>query len=107
MYNYFSNKIPDTERNRARLEYIRKEAEQLLDEPICSLNFSKFKLFHETGDRFEYESQSMEHRRRLQLMAVMALADESEEWISALEDILWAVCDEATWAFPAQRTPVT
>lgn len=101
MYNYFSNKIPDTERNRARLEYIRKEAEQLLDEPICSLNFSKFKLFHETGDRFEYESQSMEHRRRLQLMAVMALADESEEWISALEDILWAVCDEATWAFPA------
>lgn len=101
MYNYFSEKFPNTERNRVRLEYIRKEAEQLLKEPICSLNFSKFKLFHETGDRFEYESQSMEHRRRLQLVAVMALADESEEWISALEDILWAVCDEATWAFPA------
>lgn len=101
MYNFYSRKIPDTERNRARLQHIRKEAEQLLSEPICSLSFSKFKLFHETGDRFEYETQSMEHRRRLQLMSVMALSDESEEWISALEDVLWAICDEATWAFPA------
>ena len=101
MYSYFSNEIPNTERNRKRLEYIRKEAENILDQPICSLNFSKFKLFHETGERFEYENQSMEHRRRLQLMAIMAISDADEKWLSALEDIMWAVCDEATWAFPA------
>jgi len=101
MYNYFSEKFPDTKRNRTRLEYIRKEAEQLLSEPIYSLNFSKYKLFHETGDRFEYESQSMEQRRRLQLLTAMAIADDDEKWISALEDAMWAICDEATWAFPA------
>ena len=101
MYNYFSEKFPDTERNRIRLEYIRKEAQKSLDEPICSLNFSKYKLFHETGDRFEYESQSMKHRKRLQLLAVMAISDEDKKWISALEDAMWAICDEATWAFPA------
>ena len=101
MYNYFTKKFPDTERNRIRLDYIRKEAEELLSTPIGSLNFSKYKLFHETGDRFEYENQSMEHRRRLQLLAVMAISDEDEKWISALEDAMWAICDEATWAFPA------
>lgn len=101
MYNFYSNRIPDTERNRIRLQYIRKEAERLLSEPICSLDFSKYKLFHETGDRLEYENEYMEHRKRLNLMTAMALSDEAEEWLSALEDILWAICDEATWAFPA------
>ena len=101
MYNYFSNSIPNTERNKKRLEYIRQEAEILLNQPICSLSFSNFKLFHETGDRFAYENQSMEHRKRLQLMTAMALSDADEKWISAVEDAMWAICDEATWAFPA------
>jgi hypothetical protein len=61
MYSYFSNHIPETERNRKRLEYVRKEAEELLAQPICSLNFSTFKLFREVGNRFSYENQSMEH----------------------------------------------
>ncbi len=101
MYNYFSEKFPNTERNKKRLEYVRKEAEKFLEQPICSLNFSKYKLFHEMGDRFEYENQSMEQRRRLQFLTAMAIADGDDKWISALEDAMWAVCDQATWAFPA------
>ena len=101
MYNFYSNRIPDTERNRIRLQRIREQAKQMLGESIQSLNFSKFKLFHETGNRLDYENEYMIHRSRLNLMAAMALSDESEEWLEAVEDILWAICDEVTWAFPA------
>ena len=101
MYNYFKKEIPDTERNRIRLEYVRQEAEKMLLEPIQSLSFSKYRMFHEVGDRFEYENDSQQHRKRMCYMAVMALSSDEPKWMAALEDILWAVCDEATWAFPA------
>ena len=101
MYNYFTKQFPDTERNRERILYIRKEAEKLLEGPIFSLDYSKFKLFHETGDRFQYENQYMERRRRMNLLTAMAIADEDEKWLAALEDVMWAICDESTWAFPA------
>ena len=78
-----------------------EEAEKMLLEPIQSLSFSKYRMFHEVGDRFEYENDSQQHRKRMCYMTVMALSSDEPKWMAALEDILWAVCDEATWAFPA------
>lgn len=101
MYNFFEKKIPHTQRNQKRIEVIEKEGERLLSEAIKSLSFSKYKLFYETGNRLEYEGQQMEHRRRLAIMAAMALWSDDKKWIEALEDTLWAICDEFTWDFPA------
>lgn len=101
MYNFFEKKIPRTQRNQKKMEVIEKEGERLLSEAIKSLSFSKYKLFYETGNRFQYEGQQMEHRRRLAIMASMALWSEDKKWIEALEDTLWAICDEFTWDFPA------
>ena len=101
MYTFFEKRIPRTERNKMKIEVIEKEAERLLSEPIQSLSFSKYKLFHETGNRLEYEGQYMERRKRLNLMAAMELWEHDKKWVEALEDVLWAICDESTWGFPA------
>ncbi len=95
------NKIPDTERNRKILELVEKDAVSFLNEPVKSLLFSDFKLYYETGSRTEYEDEYMLHRKRLNVMTAMALSSDDKKWIYALEDILWAICDEYTWEFPA------
>lgn len=107
MYNQFSSTIPDNERNRRYLADIKAAAEKYEKEPIKDLPFSKYMIYFQTGSRLEYEAAYIEHRRRLNVYALMALSTKEEKWIKGLEDILWAVCNEYTWAFPAHLKDVT
>lgn len=69
--------------------------------PIPSLTFSKFRLYDETGDRVIYEKDYFERRRRIVMFLLRVWLFHEEEDIRELEDILWAICDEYTWALPA------
>ena len=89
---------------------VRAAAEKYQGTAIHALPYSKFKLFMEQGSRVEYEDEYIAHRRRMNVFAVMTLAEpENEVWLSELEDALWSICDEYTWALPAhfygQPTP--
>ena len=101
MYNHFLPYIPDNPHNRKNMELIRQAAEKYCQEKIEELPFSKYRIYFETGSRVEYEACYIEHRRRLNVFTAMALSSSDEVWISELEDIIWAVCNEFTWAFPA------
>ena len=102
MYTYFRTPFPRNEHTDKLLVKIRPAAEAYLDQPIEALPYSQFKLFQETGSRVEYEASYIAHRRRMNVLAVMTLAEpEDARWLSALEDALWAICDEYTWALPA------
>lgn len=68
---------------------------------ISSLNFSKFRLYDETGDRAVYQKDYFEHRRRLTMFMLRTWLFKEADDIKELEDILWAVCDEYSWALPA------
>ncbi len=94
-------RIPDHPRNRQLLKAVRAAAEEYEKEEIAQLPFSKYRIYFETGSRLEYEACYIAHRRRLNVYTAMALSSEDERWVKGLEDILWAVCDEFTWAFPA------
>ena len=107
MYNHFAPTIPDNPRNRRLLEDIRKAAEQYQEQPIKDLPFSKYMIYFQSGSRLEYEADYIEHRRRLNVYAIMALSTKEDVWIKGLEDILWAICNEYTWAFPAHLKDVT
>jgi hypothetical protein len=84
---------------------MREEAEILsktyLSAPIKSLPYSKYKLFAETGSREEYENEYFEHRGRLAAFGILFNIHETDEIKDALEDIIWAVCDEYTWCVPS------
>lgn len=82
-----------------QLEIIKSEAER---DGMKSLPYTLFKIFYETGSRSEYEKEYFNHRRQLNAYAVLAFVyDENNEYLGFLEDAIWAVLDEFTWALPA------
>ncbi|MCL6547653.1 MAG: heparinase II/III-family protein [Alicyclobacillus sp.] len=86
---------------RGYLRELVDEAEELLRTPIKSLPYSLFKLFWETGSRREYEREFFAHRTRLSHLAILVLAYGDFKYLEALEDAIWAICDEFTWCLPA------
>lgn len=98
MYPNFPYPLPDPKRATEAVD----EAWVLLNDRDASLSFRKFRMFHETGDRLEYETDYIEHRKRLCAFAAGVLAGtEADIFLPELCDTVWAVCDEYTWALPA------
>ncbi|MBR4889081.1 MAG: heparinase II/III family protein [Clostridia bacterium] len=82
------------------LAQMSDRAEQYRAEPATASPFSAFKLFETTGDRIEYNKYYFSNRGRMATFALMTWLYGREEDIHALEDALWAVCDEYTWCLP-------
>lgn len=81
---------------------LRAQAEIYLQTPIPALPYSLFKLFWQTGDRAAYQAAYFERRGRLLTFALLLwLEPETGPWKTALEDTIWAVCEEAYWCVPA------
>jgi hypothetical protein len=83
------------------LEEIARAAAAFRAEPIEAIPFSLYRLFDETGDRLRYEAAYFSRRRRLVALGLAAWRWRRTEDIAALEDAIWAVCEEFTWALPA------
>ena len=83
------------------LQAAETEARVYLNQPIRALPYSKLKLFETTGSRQEYEFDYFEHRKRLHIFAVLSLIYDDPRYRAALEDTIWAICDEYTWCLPA------
>lgn len=69
--------------------------------PPTVLPFHAFRRFETDGDRQEYEQLYFDRRGRLGVLALSVWLWEQEADIRALEDALWAICDEYTWCLPA------
>jgi hypothetical protein len=81
---------------------IKEAAEHFLEEPIPLLLWSKHRLYMDEGSRLPYEELYFARRRRLTALALMALLEPDEErYLSGLEDLIWAICDEYSWCLPA------
>jgi len=81
---------------------VRDEGERLLSEPIAAIPFSLYNRFDTSGDRIEYERAYFARRKRLSILAFLSLlGEEHDRYVQALEDTIWAICDEYTWCLPA------
>lgn len=83
------------------LTELERERQHYLATPIESLTFHFFKLFYTEGDRRKYEDLYFAHRGRLATFSMAVLLYDRQEDLEALEDIIWAICDEYTWVLPA------
>ncbi len=83
------------------LAEIRAKAAEYRATPIEALRFSDFRLFSQTGDRETYQKAYFARRGRLACLALAVWFWQDQEDVSALEDTIWAICDEYTWALPA------
>ncbi|MCE5257334.1 MAG: heparinase II/III-family protein [Spirochaetaceae bacterium] len=80
---------------------IKHSIAEFQNRPIAPLPFSLFRQFEDSGDRMVYESAYFERRRRLVALGLASWLWQDREDIAALEDCIWAICDEYTWALPA------
>lgn len=86
------------------LQSLEAYAEKFRGTPIPALPYSAFRLLYETGDRRLYEDGEngyFPRRGRLAAFAALAWLYGRKEDLSELCDVIWAVCDEYTWAVPA------
>ncbi|MBQ8310152.1 MAG: heparinase II/III family protein [Clostridia bacterium] len=69
---------------------------------IPVLSFADRMLFYKTGDRKIFETPYFRRRNSLSVAAVLALIDpENDIYIDYVQRMLWAICDEYSWAVPA------
>lgn len=93
-------------RHAAALALVESRARAEAASPIPPLPWSLFRLYADTGNRYLYEAAYFERRKRLSdlLVSVLAGRDSDGSLLAALQDMLWAICDEYTWALPAHLT---
>lgn len=106
----FTDEVKEKALNNPCLkEYFRtleEEGEKLRGEALTVLPFSAFRRFETPGDgnRSEFEfgkNGYFPRRKRLLTFALLAWLYGRREDICALEDVIWAIADEYTWALPA------
>jgi len=69
---------------------------------IPHLTYSDYCIFFESGSRKEYERAYFLRRRRLAILAILCkIYPENEDYFHNLENTMWAILDEYTWALPA------
>ncbi|MEP7285002.1 MAG: heparinase II/III family protein [Chloroflexota bacterium] len=83
------------------LSEMRVEAQRAVLMPLDSLSFGLFRLFETTGERVEFENVYFDRRRRLLALALATVVDETDEYLVALSNVIWEVCNEYTWSLPA------
>ncbi|RXZ84802.1 hypothetical protein EBB07_01940 [Paenibacillaceae bacterium] len=76
-----------------------------LASPRKPLLFSEFIRFGTDGNRASFEAAYFERRENLSLWTMLYLAEQDEavqrEWLEALQNLIWEICNEYTWVLPA------
>jgi hypothetical protein len=83
------------------LEYIKEKCAEFHRREIPGLPYRFYVLFDTAGDRREFEGPYFERRNRLLVYGLAAWLWGKAEDIRALEDTIWAICDEYSWCLPA------
>lgn len=99
-----NEKLWETIRNADCYADFRKTLSDFYDEmneEIPVLKFNDFIDYFKTGTRLMYEKKYFHRRGQLIAAAGMYLIEKEEEYLNRLEDVIWAICDEYTWALPA------
>jgi hypothetical protein len=90
---------------RIHLEEFKRDIEnysrELLYKELPVLSEEKFLLYEQTGNRLIYEKLYFERRKFLNVFFFVTLWHKEKIYIKKLEEIIYAICKEDTWALPA------
>ncbi len=101
IYSYENlSRILETPKGKEYFEKVKRCYETEYENiPIATIPYSYIKEFYKTGDSSNYGAVYFERRKRLMLLQVLALS--SDKYVQELEDVLSAICDDATWSLSA------
>jgi len=86
------------------LDKMERRCKRYRENPIEALPFHLYRKFYIDGDRRSFEDIYFARRGRLSYLALAILLYRRAEDIVALEDAIWAICEEYTWVLPAHTT---
>ncbi len=86
------------------LEKMERRCQRYRENPIEALPFHLYRKFYIDGDRRSYEDIYFARRGRLSYLTLAILLHRRAEDITALEDAIWAICEEYTWVLPAHTS---
>jgi len=70
--------------------------------PVPAMTYAARMAFYRTGDRKEFETPYFRRRNSLSYAALLALVyPEEKAYINYVHELIWAICDEYSWALPA------
>ncbi|GAA4900343.1 heparinase II/III-like protein [Stackebrandtia albiflava] len=72
-------------------------------EPLPDLPYRLFRTYPHTGDRARYENRYFARRGALNAAAITAMIDGGAEDLAHLQDVVWEICNEFSWAVPAHH----
>lgn len=69
--------------------------------PLKQLDFQKMMTYFTTGNRLGYETEYFSRRKALLVAGLYAIGNETSQAIEVVEDVMYQVLQEYTWALPA------
>lgn len=84
-----------------KIEIFKANKEYIQQNKIEPFVLKEFMEFFETGKRLSYESSYFARRRQLVVAALAYFYEKNSENKEWLEQLIWEVCNEWTWALPA------
>ncbi len=82
-------------------EKLLRDGDEFRGTPIFEIPFSAFKRHDIDGNRTEFEKDYFNRRKRLLTFALLSWLYGREDDIRELENIIWVILNEYTWAVPA------
>lgn len=84
------------------LQSIQKEAKAYVaTATITPLPLDGYVSYLETGNRLVFETAYFARRRQLAILALAYMTTHEQETKKLLEQVIWEICNEYTWALPA------
>lgn len=89
--------------NISTKDKIIKNAEQFLDYELTVLKASGFMHNFIHGEAREYEREYFRRRSALAALVLGECAENKGRFMPQTADIIWAICEESTWAIPSHN----
>ncbi len=85
-----------------QIQSLKVFADSQLETPLKDIDFKTFMLYEKTGDRKTHEDIYFTRRKHLMTYGILSfLYPKETRYIEKLEDLIWSICKEYTWALPA------
>lgn len=75
--------------------------QQYSNKELPPYRYSYIKSYYQDGNRARHEKIYLERRNRFRLLQVLAIADDG--YLEPLEELLFEICNEFTWVWPAHN----
>lgn len=68
---------------------------------VEALPYEGYEAYLQQGNRIDFENHYFARRRQLAVLGLAMITDPKPELLKLLEQVIWEVCNEYTWALPA------